>query len=528
MATRPIAPGSLERFALAETLRGNGRGVLIDWDRSSVFSRARTTMRICLTPWILAVVANLTCLASFCHADKKELKSNIDSRGEATWQAALKIWDWAEPGYQEAKSSQLLADMLEREGFRVERGVGGIPTAFTATAGTGKPVIGILGEYDALPGLSQAAEPQRAPRTALGYGQGCGHHLLGTASAAATIVIADQLKKEKRPGTIRFYGCPAEEGGNGKAYMVRAGLFKDCDAVLHWHPGNINSASDATCLACINVKLRFHGTSAHAAGAPEQGRSALDAVELTCHAAELLREHTPEFTRIHHVITSGGNAPNVVPDFAEVFFYVRHPQSDVARAVFARLMKCAEAGALATETKLEVGPVGGSAEIVPNSALAQVTAENLRELNDLAFSPEEQLFVSRISGTLVKPASRDVLSEVQDKRGEVSKGSTDVGDVSWVVPTAGFRTVCWAPGTPAHSWQATAAGGTTIGRKGMLLAAKVLAATAYDLATRPELITAAKAEHAGRVKDGYKPLIPAEQKPPLDYRKSPTPALPAE
>ncbi len=480
----------------------------------------RPFTRACL---LLATIASFPlALVQECRADKKDLSAAIEARAEPTWQAALKIWEWAEPGYQEEKSAKLLADMLESEGFKVERGVADIPTAFTATAGSGKPVIAILGEYDALPGLSQQAVPEQSPRTPGGYGQGCGHHLFGAASATAAIAIAEQLKKDKLPGTIRFYGCPAEEGGNGKAYMVRAGLFKDCDVALHWHPGSLNAAGDATCMACINVKFRFHGASAHAAGAPEQGRSALDAVELTNYASELLREHTPDLTRIHHVITAGGGAPNVVPDFAEVYFYVRHPQSDVARAVYARLLKCAEAGALATETKLTVGPVSGSVEVLPNGALSRVTLANFRELNDLAFTPEEQLFATRIASTLTKPASLDGLREVLDKTGEISKGSTDVGDVSWVVPTTGFRALCWAPGTPPHSWQATAAGGTTIGRKGMVLAAKVLAATAYDLYTNPEVIAAAKAEHKQRVgKNGYRTLIAPEQKPPLDYRRAP-------
>lgn len=462
-------------------------------------------------------------------ADKAALPSAIDRRADATWKAALQIWEWAEPGYQEEKSSALLANMLEAEGFEVERGVAGIPTAFTATAGSGRPVIAILGEYDALPGLSQQAVPERAPRVPGGYGQACGHHLFGAASAAAAIAVAEELKKEKLSGTVRFYGCPAEEGGAAKTFMVRAGLFNDVDAALHWHPGNRNAAGDATCLARIAAKFRFRGTSAHAAATPEQGRSALDAVELTNHASELLREHTPDLTRIHHVITAGGGAPNVVPDFAEVWFYVRHPQADVAKSVYQRLLKCAEAGALATETKLEVDYLGGTHELVPNDILSRITLANLRELNDLSFTPEEELFAARIATTLAKPAPLDGLREVTDFKGGQNKGSTDVGDVSCVVPTTGFSTVCWVPGTPGHSWQATAAGGTTIGRKGMLLAAKVLAATAYDLSTNPEAVAAAKDELARRVgAEGYQTLLVPGQKPPLDYRKAPVATSVAE
>ncbi|MBI2825955.1 MAG: amidohydrolase [Planctomycetia bacterium] len=457
-----------------------------------------------------------------CRADKAALAAAVEARAEPTWQAAQKIWEWAEPGYQETKSAALLAEMLESAGFRVQRGVAAIPTAFTATRGSGKPVIGILGEYDALPGLSQQAVPEQSPREPGGYGQGCGHHLFGTASAAAAIVVAEQLSRDKLSGTVRYYGCPAEEGGAAKVFMVRDGLFNDCDVVLHWHPSSRNAAGDPTCLARVAAKFRFAGTSAHAAASPDQGRSSLDAVELTAHASELLREHTPENTRIHHVITAGGGAPNVVPDFAEVYFYVRHPKSEVAKTVYDRLVKCAQAGALATETRLTIDYLGGTCELVPNETLSRATLKNLRELNDLSFTPEEQQFAARIANTLAKSAPPETIREVTDSRGGQNKGSTDVGDVSWVVPTTGFSTVCWVPGTPGHSWQATAAGGTTIGRKGMLLAAKVLAATAYDLATQPELIAAAKEEHKNRVgKEAYHTLLAPDQKPPLDYRKSP-------
>ena len=267
-------------------------------------------------------------------AQKGAMSESIRQREQATWALATKIWELSEPGYQEIESSKLLADALEHAGFRVERGVAEIPTAFTATFGQGSPVIAILGEYDALPGLSQQAVPEQMPREGATYGHACGHHLFGAASASAAIALAEQIRSGQLRGTVRFYGCPAEEGGSGKAFMVRAGLFQDCDAALHWHPSGRNTAGDASCLSRAAVKFQYHGRSAHAAGSPEQGRSALDAVELACHASELLREHTPDFTRIHHVITSGGSAPNVVPDFAEVFFYIRHPKADVVRELY--------------------------------------------------------------------------------------------------------------------------------------------------------------------------------------------------
>lgn len=455
-------------------------------------------------------------------AGKPQLSDSVAARADQAWQAAQQIWQWAESGYQEHKSSALLAEMLEQAGFRVERGVADIPTAFVASYGSGQPVIGILAEYDSLPGLSQQAVPQQMPVEAGANGHGCGHHLFGVASATAAIALAERIAAGELPGTVRCYGCPAEEGGSGKVYMVRAGLFDECDTVLHWHPGDSNAAGDSSCLARVAVKFRFHGKSAHAGSAPEQGRSALDAVELTNFAAQLLREHTPDFTRIHHVITAGGGAPNVVPDFAEVFYYVRHPKAEVVQGLYERLRKCAEAGALGTETRLEIDYLGGQWEILPNNTLSQVALKNLRELNDLKFSADDEAFALRLHNTLDNPKPLDSVERVVDRSGNIGKGSTDVGDVSWVVPTTGFTTVCWVPGTPGHSWQATAAGGATIGRNGMLLAAKVLAATAWDLAHQPALIESAKEELSRRKgTTEYRPLLAPDQKPPLDYRDPP-------
>lgn len=455
-------------------------------------------------------------------AQKSALSDSIRKREAPAWDAALKIWRWAEPGYQESKSSALLSSMLEEAGFKVDRKVAGIPTAFTATFGRDKPVIGIVGEFDALPGLSQEAVPYRQPRQDGTYGHACGHHLFGVASASAAIALAEQIEKGQIKGTVRYYGCPAEEGGAAKVFMVQAGLFADCDAVLHWHPGNRNAAGDVSSMARIAAKFRFHGKAAHAAGSPSQGRSALDAVEITAHAAELLREHTPEFTRIHHVITSGGEAPNVVPEFAEVFYYVRHPDSTVTRSIYRRLELCAQAGALATETKLEVEYLGGTVEILPNSALAQVTLANLRELNDLDLSEGERQFAIKIQDTLEEHKPLESVREVTDQTGQTGRGSTDVADISWVVPTAGFNVACWVPGTAPHSWQACAAGGTTIGRKGMQLAARVLAASAWDLFHSPQTLSAAKAELTRRLGDRkYESLMQPGQKPPLDYRNPP-------
>ncbi len=468
----------------------------------------------------------LTLVTASAVAEKPDLYASVDQRADKCWETALEIWRLAEPGYQETKSSELLATLLDAAGFKLDRGVAGMPTAFIASYGEGSPVIAILGEFDALPGLSQDAVPQPKPREPGGYGHACGHHVFGVASASAAIAIAEQIKAGTIRGTVRFYACPAEEGGAAKVFMVRDGLFKDCEAALHWHPGSRNAAGDATCLSRAAVKFRFHGRSTHAAGAPEQGRSALDGVEITNYAAELMREHTPDSTRIHHVITDGGRAPNVVPDFAEVYYYVRHPKSDTVRELYERLVLCAKAGAMASETRLEVDYQGGTAEILPNDTLSRVTLANLEALNDIEFTAEETQFASRIAETLAEPKPLSSIEEVLDRKGSVNHGSTDVGDVSWVTPTTGFSTVCWAPGTPGHSWQAVAAGGTTIARKGMLLASKVMAATAWDLYTKPELVAAAKQELADRVKETpYRTLLEKDQKPPLTYRNPPAGTL---
>lgn len=474
---------------------------------------------------IAAILITFPAAALLSAEPKAAMTAAIDARADEYWTIARQIWEYAEPGYQETKSSALLADTLEKAGFEVKRGVAAIPTAFVATAGSGKPVIGILGEYDALPGLAQEAQPEQMPRPSVnGYGHGCGHHLFGTASTAAGIALAEQLKAAGKSGTIRVYGCPAEEGGAAKAFMVRAGLFNDCDVVLHWHPSSRNSAGDASCLSRAAVKFRFKGASAHAAGAPDQGRSSVDAVELTAHASELLREHTPDFTRIHHTITGGGGAPNVVPDFAEIYFYVRHPQSEVVKKLYPRLVKCAEGAAIATETKLEVNYLGGTMEILPSETLAQVVFNQLKSLTNLEYTPEETAFAVRIQETLIKPVALTKLNDVIDSSGDVNKGSTDVGDVSWVVPTAGFSTACWVPGTPGHCWQVVAAGGTSLGCKGMLLAAKTLAASAWELIEHPDTIAAAKQEHANRrANRPYDSLLLPDQSPPLDYRNSPVP-----
>ncbi|MDX1382757.1 MAG: amidohydrolase [Thermoanaerobaculia bacterium] len=466
----------------------------------------------------LALVAATVAAAD----DKEAMVRRIAAEADRYWSAAHDIWEWAEPGYQETLSSERLKGLLRDGRFEIREGVAGIPTAFVASIGSGEPVIGILAEYAALPGLSQKAVPHQEAREETSWGHACGHHLFGVASAAAALALGEEIANGRLQGTVRLYGTPAEEGGGAKVFMVREGLFDDVDAVLHWHPGDANSAGDPTTQARVAAKFRFHGRNAHAASAPEAGRSALDAVNVTNYAAELMREHTPDLSRIHYVITAGGDAPNVVPGFAEVYYYVRHPDAAVASSLYDRLLLCARAGALATETELEVEYLGGVYNVLPNDVLSRVTLGNLRSLADLGYTPEERAFAAEIQDTLTSPRPLDTITEVFDRSGAVSKGSTDVGDVSWVVPTTGLSVATWVPGTPAHSWQAAGTGGTTIARKGMLLAAKVLAATGWDLMRSPEVLAEARAELEERTGDNpYEAMLEDGQAPPLDYRNAP-------
>ncbi len=454
-------------------------------------------------------------------AAQDQVARYLDAQQERFAGVAHQIWTYAEVGYQEEKSSALLQQQLKDAGFTIETGVAGMPTAFIASYGQGRPIIGLLAEFDALPGLSQDAVPARKPLTELGAGHGCGHHLFGTASTGAAIAVKEWLATPKRPGTIRLYGTPAEEGGSGKVYMVRAGLFNDLDVVLSWHPGDENDAGPSTNLANTSAKFRFHGLSAHAAAAPDRGRSALDGVEALDYMVNLMREHVPSDARIHYVITSGGQAPNVVPDFAEVYYYVRHPDPRMVQSIFDRLVKAAQGAAMGTGTTVDYEIIGGTYSRLPNEALQRVLDANLRAVGGVTYTPAEQAFAEKMYATLTDPASRIGSQQtVQPYAMHQTNASSDAGDVSWVVPSGAFNAATWVPGTPAHSWQAVAAGGMTIGAKGMAVAAKTLALSAVDLFQKPDVIQAARAEFTGKrgPNFAYKPLL-GDRSPALDYRK---------
>jgi aminobenzoyl-glutamate utilization protein B len=447
--------------------------------------------------------------------------NDIQSKYEEYKKTALQIWDYAEVGYKEVKSTALLQKALQDNGFTIEAGVAGIPTAFVATYGSGKPVIGILAEYDALPGLAQQAVPEKSVIDGKNAGHGCGHHLFGTASVAAGIEIKKLIEQKKFSGTVKVYGCPAEEGGSGKVYMVRAGLFNDVDAVIHWHPDAENSITMMSALANKSAKFRFHGLSAHAAAAPDRGRSALDGVEALDYMVNMMREHVPQETRIHYVITSGGKAPNVVPDYAEVYYYVRHPKREDVVNIFDRVAKAAEGAAMGTGTTVDYEIIGGTHDLLLNQTLGDAMQKNLEKVGGVNYTAEEIAFAKKLqtSFTYKVPAVETAATVKPMSRTEDSGGgSTDVGDVSYAVPTVGLRAATWVPGTPAHSWQAVACGGTEIGTKGMMVAAKTMALTAIDLFTTPVLIEKAKAEFIKNKGDyQYKALL-GDRKPALNYR----------
>jgi aminobenzoyl-glutamate utilization protein B len=445
----------------------------------------------------------------------------IDSRYEETGTIARNLWEYAEVGYLEEKSSDLLQRALVDEGFSIEAGVAGIPTAFVGSYGEGGPVIGILAEFDALPGINQDAVPSRTPIDGKTAGHACGHNLFGAGSVGAAIAVAHWLEESGVPGTVRLYGTPAEEGGSGKVYMVREGLFDDADVVLHWHPGDENSAAARTTLANRSAKFRFHGISAHAAGSPEKARSALDGVEAFNFMVNMMREHVPQETRIHYVITSGGSAPNVVPDFAEVFYYVRHPKAEQVRRIWTRVEQAAKGAASGTGVEVDWEIIHGNHPLLINEALAKMMDEKLREVGGIEYSQSEQAFAEEIYATLDSPELElGSQREIQPYDETLGYGSTDVGDVSMAVPTVGLRVAAWVPGTSAHSWQAVAASGTSIGYKGAQVAAKTLALAAVELYRNEELRQAARDEFDRRRGEDFRyEALLGERAPPLDYRK---------
>jgi len=468
--------------------------------------------------------------------DKKSAFDWIENNKELIIGISDKIWEFAELGLIEFKSSALLADELEKHGFRVERGSAGMPTAFVATWGEGKPVIGIMGEYDALPGLSQKKVPQKETLEQGKPGHGCGHNIHGTSGMAAAIAVKKTMERDNRKGTIRFFGCPAEENFSGKVFMVRDGYFTDVNAVISHHPSTMNEASMMSSLAVNSVKFHFYGKASHAGGSPEQGRSALDAVELMNIGVNYLREHVIQDARIHYVIEKGGDQPNVVPPYARSWYYVRAPERDQMEFIYNWILDIAKGAATMTRTEVKTEFLEGSYNVIPNRTISELIVKNMREIGLPRYSDEDLKFAEEIAKTFTpemkiaqlrkskRPGWERLLDKLIDDEipdpwgeGEVSHGSTDVADVSWQAPTVEFGTATGVLGTPGHSWQAVAQNGVGVGHKSLIFAAKVLAATAIDLLTNEDALNKAREEHRQRIGNKkYTSPIPPDHKPPLD------------
>ncbi|MFO0844036.1 MAG: amidohydrolase [Gemmataceae bacterium] len=436
------------------------------------------------------------------------------------------IWTFAELGLEEHRSAARLIKPLKAAGFDVKEGVSGMPTAFVASYGSGRPVIGILAEYDALPELSQEITGARRPVAGRTAGHGCGHCALGTAAVGAALAVKEAMAKHKIPGTIRLYGTPAEETVIGKVYMTLDGQFNDLDACLHWHPGARNRVEYGTTKAAISVKFNFSGLPAHASGSPDRGRSALDGVELMNVGANYMREHVKQTNRIHYVITNGGQQPNVVPATAQVWYYVRADQHEDCEKQFDWLLDIADGAAKMSRTKVKVQIDTDCHEVIPNLPLSKVVERNFKKVGGPVFDDTDRKLAIQLQEPLradfglkeEKPLREDV-EPLPKEPYRADGGSTDVGDVSWHVPTSGLTAACFAAGSPGHSWQNVAAVGSPIGHKGLVVAAKVLATSALDLLQDEAVLKEAKRDLETRLKGRkYTTRIPKGQKAPRSIR----------
>jgi aminobenzoyl-glutamate utilization protein B len=471
-------------------------------------------------------------------ARSEGLWSLVENKQDLFVAMSDRIWGMPELAYCEFASAAEQVAMLEQQGFRVEKGLCGIETAFWGEAGEGGPLIAILGEFDALPGLSQEAgiaEPR--PVTPGGAGHGCGHNTLGAASMLAAAAVKDWLAENKLPGRVRYYGCPAEEGGAAKSFMVRDGAFEGVDIAISWHPADFAAVNEVMSMANTRIDFTFTGRAAHAAAAPAQGRSALDAVELMNVGVNYMREHMPSDARIHYAyLDAGGIAPNVVQAHAKVRYLVRAPELGELLPLIERVRKIAEGAALMTETTVAARTVSAVSNLLPNGPLEEAMYENLRRLGPPPFDEADRAFAAEIQATVppdaitaayrrfgLRPqAGKALCDEVVPlgSKGSTGSGSTDVGDVSWVVPTVQMRGATYAIGTPGHSWQLTAQGKAPAAHKGFVHTAKVMAATAADALADPALVARAKADLAARAAvTPYRSPLPPGLKPPLDMSR---------
>ena len=450
-------------------------------------------------------------------ASKKTVILSVDNHAAELIGVSDKIWAAEETAFNEVQSAKLLADYAEANGFKVERGVAEMPTAFVATYGSGSPVIGILGEFDALPGLSQNVVPTKSPLHEGQPGHGCGHNLFGAASLGAAISIKEMIEQGKLKGTIKFFGTPAEEKFFGKLWMIRAGLFNGVDVVMDWHPGAETKAAVQTGLALVDFIVEFNGQAAHASADPWNGRSASDALELYATGINYLREHIKPSVRIHYHIQDGGQVVNVVPDYSRLWVRVRDTKREGMEEVYGRVKKMAEGAAIMANVDYKISLVSGVYEVLVNRTGGDLLTKNLGLLGPLSYTNEEVSFARKIQESTGKPqvGLHTIVEPLEVTDPNAGGGSTDVGDVSWVVPTIRLSVATAPIGTPWHSWAVVACGGMSIGHKGMLHASKTLSMTMIDLFEDPKKIEAVKAEFKQRKGDAvYKGLLP-DGPPPL-------------
>ena len=473
-------------------------------------------------------------------AAKQKALQWISENEARTIEVSDKIWGFAELGLEEFKSSALVAGELRKAGFKVEMGVAGMPTAFVATCGSGRRVIGVMGEYDALAGVSQKTIPRKEPLVEGAPGHGCGHNIHGTSGMAAAIAAKVAMEAARIKGTLKFFGTPAEETAGGKVYMVRDGVFDGLDAVLSHHAGSMNTGGYGGNNAVNDAKFHFYGVTSHAAGSPEEGRSATDAVELMNIGVNYLREHVVQEARMHYVVRSGGDQPNVVPAYACSWYYIRAPERDQVEQIYNRVLEIAKGAAIMTGTTHKVEFVGGLYNKLPNRTLSDLVVSNMRQIGPPEYSEEEKKFAKEIGKTIPPDTKKESLRKskrpdweklldvdldrtIPDTWERWGAGSSDVSDVSWKTPTAEFTTATFILGSPGHSWQNTAQSGMGIGHKSLIFAAKTMSACVIDLLTKPETLEKIQGEFkqrlGGRV---YESPLPPEMKPPLDMWKKRT------
>lgn len=453
---------------------------------------------------------------------KKEAFSWLDTNMAELAKINEKIWSYAEVAMEEYESAELLASYLEKKGFKVTRGVASMPTAFVAVYGSGEPVIGILAEYDALPGLSQKPVPSKQPVEEGKPGHGCGHNIFGTASTAAAVAMKEVMEKQKLSGTIKLFGCPAEETVVGKVFMARDGVFDGLSCCIQWHPSSVNGVSLGSSNALNQFEVEFFGKTAHAAGDPWHARSALDAIELTNIGLNYLREHLKPTARIHYVILDGGGAPNVVPDYARAWYYVRDINRESAEKDYERVLKIIEGAAKMTETIYKIRFISGVHEMLSNRPGNEIVYSNLLLVGPPQFTEEEQVYAKEIQKNLgiEEKGLKKEIEPFKLPQRSWGGGSTDVAEVSWLTPTTSLGVAFKPEGTPGHHWAAVACGGMSIGHKAMITAAKVMAASGIDFLTNPGIIKKMRAEWMER-KEGkeYKSPLPVDLEPPVKPKK---------